>query len=241
MVTRIPPLPTRLAAVAEAIAPGRRVADIGTDHGKLPLWLAGNGLVDHCLATEKSETLLSQVRRAPTGAAWGALLAYRAGDGLRALRPADRIDTVVLAGLGGRTIVRLLDAAAGPVRGLSRITLQPRSEPALARLWLSRNGWRPVWERLAEDSGRFYPTLAAEPGDDAELYRHAVLSREDLLAAGPLLVRSLAPEVRRFWALEQGRLAALLGRDVPSPASARLRAGLARAQRILEAISTRAE
>ena len=50
MDAALPKLTTRLAAIAGEIAPGSRVADVGTDHGRLPLWLAANGIVAYCLA-----------------------------------------------------------------------------------------------------------------------------------------------------------------------------------------------
>ena len=54
----LPPLSPRLAAIADAIEPGSRVADVGTDHGKLPLWLAASGRAAYCLATERNAILV---------------------------------------------------------------------------------------------------------------------------------------------------------------------------------------
>jgi tRNA A22 N-methylase len=106
--------------------------------------------------------------------------------------------------------------------------LQPRTQLAQVRRWLSEAGWTLVSERLTVDRGRFHVTLAAERGDDAELYRHPDLSRDDLYEAGPILLRSGADEVRRFWEGQRERLA-------PIPGPSRERAG-----RILAAISKRA-
>jgi tRNA (adenine22-N1)-methyltransferase len=232
MDDRAPSLSPRLAAIARAVPPGSRVADVGSDHGKLGLWLAAAGRVAHCLSTERSEALLGRARRAPAGAPWAALLAYRAGDGLAAIRPDDRIDTVVLAGLGGRTIVRLLSGAGAFASIPARLVLQPRAEVVVVRQWLSENGWRLTSEQLTVWRGRFHATLAAERGDDADLYRHESLGREDLLVGGPLLVRGAPTELERFWQLQRARLAAF-----PDGGS---RAELARAERILAAISKRA-
>jgi tRNA (adenine22-N1)-methyltransferase len=232
MDDRVPPLSPRLAALASAIAPGSRVADVGSDHGKLGLWLAASGRADYCLSTERTEALLDRVSRAPADAPWASRLAYRAEDGLGAIRLEDRIDTIVLAGLGGATIVRLLSGAEA-LRWLTlRLVLQPRSEVATIRRWLSENGWRLTSERLTFWRRRFHSTLAAERGRDADLYSHETLSREDLLVAGPLLARSKAEEVVRFWEAQRDRLASF-----PGDGS---RAGVDRAQRILDAISPRA-
>ena len=236
----VPPLSPRLAAAAEAIVPGSRVADVGSDHGKLALWLAASGRAAYCLATEETEALLRRVARAPVGAPWAHRLGFRSGDGLAAVHPEDRIDTIVLAGLGGRTLVRLL-GGSGALRLLPlRLVLQPRSEVASMRRWLSDNGWRLISERLTALRRRFHVTLAAERGDDTDLYRDLTLSREDLLAAGPLLVRSPTPEVGSVWRMERDRFASILAHPRSGPARESARAGLARAERLLAAISRRA-
>jgi tRNA (adenine22-N1)-methyltransferase len=239
MNPNVPPLSPRLAAVAEAIARGSRVADVGSDHGKLALWLAASGRAAFCLATEETEALLLRVARAEADAPWARRLAFRAGDGLAAVHPGDRIDTIVLAGLGGRKIVRLL-SGRGALRWLPlRLVLQPRSEVASIRRWLSGNGWRLISERLAVERGRFHHTLAAERGDDADLYRAETLCREDLLAAGPLLVRSPTLDVAVYWRTERDRFASILTHPGSGPSLERARLGLARAERLLAVISTR--
>ncbi|HEX4826398.1 MAG TPA: tRNA (adenine(22)-N(1))-methyltransferase TrmK, partial [Candidatus Polarisedimenticolaceae bacterium] len=158
---------------------------------------------------------------------WSRRLRYRAGDGLAALEPADRIDTVVLAGVGGRTIVRILSAPPALPR---RLVLQPRTEERALRRWLSERGLVPVAETLTEERGRQHLTLAAEPGPDEELYRYPGLTRDDLLAAGPLLVRAGSETLRRRWAAEADRWKTL------RPEGPELR----RAERVLAAISRRA-
>jgi tRNA (adenine22-N1)-methyltransferase len=237
----LPPLSPRLEALAAAIAPGSRVADVGSDHGKLASWLAASGRAAYCLATEETEALLARVARPPADAPWARRLAFRSGDGLAAILPEDRIDTIVLAGLGGSTIVRLL-TAAGPFGSLpSRLVLQPRSEGDRTRRWLSENGWRLISERITVERSRFHLTVAAERGDDARLYGNPAWSRDDLLAAGPLLVRSPTPEVAALWRAERDRFASILARSGSGASRERARLGLARAERLVATISKRAE
>lgn len=232
-----PPLPPRLGTLADAIAPGSRIADVGSDHGLLPLWLAASGCAAYCLATEKTEELLAGIARPKPDAPWATRLAYRAGDGLGAIRQDDRIDTIVLAGLGGRTIVRLLGAPGADSATLRRLVLQPRSEPARTRLWLANHDWRLIGERLTDERGRFHLTLTAERGNDKGLYDHETLSREDLLTAGPLLVREPSPEMVLSWRMEKKRLAAILEGSHAGPSIERARSGLALTLRVLAAIS----
>ncbi len=234
------PLTPRLAAVAGAVGTGRRVADIGTDHGKLPLWLAATGRAELCLATETTVARLAAAIRPGPGASWRNRLIHRVGDGLSAIRPGDRIDTVVLAGLGGRTMVRILDPRALRSLGPIRLVLQPRSEVPLVRRSLADDGWGLDSETLTEEGGRAYVTIAARRPADDGLYRHTTLSRDDLLAAGPLLIRAGGAEVLRYWRSQRDRLAAIASRRGRGLAPPRLRRELERAERIVEAISGRA-
>lgn len=232
-------LPPRLAALAAAVDRGSRVADVGSDHGLLPLRLAASRRAVFCLATEKTEALAARIARPPAGASWAHRLRYRGGDGLAALRPEDAVDTVVIAGVGAATIVAILAALPRLRPSPARLVLQPRTDEAALRRWLSAHRWVLVSERLTEDRGRVYVTLAAERGADGALYRHPTLSRADLLAAGPLLVRARTAAMFRYWTAQRHRLAAIVDSDASGAQAARARTALARARRILAAISKR--
>lgn len=216
------------------------MADIGTDHGALPLRLAESGRASFCVATELSAERLRRAARPPAGAPWAERIAYRFGDGLAAVRPEDRIDTVVVAGLGGRTIVRVLTAPDLALLAPARLVLQPRTEEAAVRAWLSRAGWRLAAERVSVERGRAHVTLVAALGDDGDLYRHDALGRDDLLAAGPHLVRSGEGAVEAWWRRERARLEAILARAAEGPSRARAVERHARALRVLATISRRA-
>jgi tRNA (adenine22-N1)-methyltransferase len=216
------------------------VADVGTDHGRLPLWLAASGRASFCLATERTPELLARVARPDPEQPWAAHLAYRSGDGLDPIAEEDRVGTIVIAGLGGRTILGILGRGLTRLPSIERLILQPRAEAATVRAFLLASGWALASERLTEEGGRLHVTLAAEPGDDTLTYRDAALDVSDLQAVGPLLVRSGAPEVAAAWRAERGRLATILGRGGSGPSMERAREGLLRATRILAAISKRA-
>lgn len=228
------PLPSRLAAVAALVPEGARLADVGSDHGLLPLALLASGRVRFAVATERTEERARGIRRPPPGAAWADRFAVRAGEGLSPLRREDAIDTIVLAGLGGRTIAAILGDAAPPGVDPRRLVLQPRTEPAVVRAWLSAHGFLLEAETLVVERGRYHLTLGAAPGDDAALYRDPALSRDDLLAAGPRIVRARPAEAVALWRRERDRFAAILRRARPGGASrARARQGLERAERVL--------
>ncbi len=176
-----------------------RVADIGTDHARLPLHLLRSGRVSRCIATERDARRVSRLRLAAAGRLVPAGLEIRHGDGLTALRPEDRVQVVVAAGMGARSILRLLDQDPDRRLGLSRVVLQPATEPARLRRGLARRGYGIVEERLVVDRGRFYTVIAAEWGREDRFATHPALDRDDLYQAGPCLVRSDNPLVRKLW------------------------------------------
>ncbi len=197
------------------IPTGSRVADVGTGHGLLPRRLLDRGRATHCIATEKTPELLRHVRRYPAGHRLAPALELRAGDGLEALRAADRVDVAVIAGLGGRSIAGMLARVPFP----GRIVLQPQDNAAHLRRRLLAGGWAIIDEKAAFERGRYYEIMAAEPGQPSGLPDHPVLGFDELIAAGPWLVRSRDPLVRRFWLQQARRLEGIL-RGLPAGTAA---------------------
>ena len=160
-MTRNPPGRTRLNAIAEMIPPGSRVADIGTGHGKLPLWLCAHGVASICVATERSPELLAEARRRCRGHRAAAAVDLRSGDGLAALRVEDRIEVVILAGMGARKMIRILEGERLGQLAVRRLVLQPQSESDRLRRWLATNGFGIYRETVAVERGRVYDVFAA--------------------------------------------------------------------------------
>jgi tRNA (adenine22-N1)-methyltransferase len=222
-----PRLSPRLAAAADLVPDGSRPADVGSDHAYLPIRLLLDRRVAWAVATERTAARLEPARRAAER--FGAEgLALRAGDGLEPLLPEDRIDVLVLAGLGGRSARGILEPRRLARLGVRRLVVQPQTCLAEVREHLDRSGWTPVAETVVADRGRFYTIGAAEAGAPRSVWEHPTLDRRDLWAAGPVLVRAAPPAALAAWRAERSRLAAA-GRPVTDPA-------LARASRILDVL-----
>jgi len=160
--------------------------------------------VAHCIATERTRESGPRLASAPG-------LDVRFGDGLRVLRPEDRVDVLIISGLGARSIIGILDDDRGPAAGAGRIVLQPQTEAGRLRRWLVGNGRTIVAERMARERGRFYTAIAATAGG-GPLPTHPTLSAEELLEAGPCLVASRNPLVRSYWRRHLERLERILDR-----------------------------
>lgn len=216
----------RLAAVGRLAACGR-VADIGADHGLLSRWLAGQASVRHVHATERLPRGEASLRATLGDRIAAGRVSVHLGDGLAPLAGLD-LDAVVLAGMGGRTIVRILSAAAAP----RRVVLQPQSEPWRVRRWLFESGWGLVEELYAHDAGRNYLVLCAEPDRDFAATKPS-LPVDDLFHAGPLLVARRDRRARAVWRRREGELASIVARAGTATPAAR---ELARSRRILAAL-----
>ena len=190
----------RLEAVASLVPRRSRVAEVGTDHGQLPRRLLQSGRAEFYVATERTEPAVARLRAAFEGERFADDLELRVGDGLAPLGPEDDIWVLILAGLGAHKILRILGETGDLASlGVARLVLQPQSEPPRVRRWLTDHRWRIVEERIAEERGQVYVALAAEPARGDPLPSHPELDAEDLIEAGPCLVRSTDPLVRQVW------------------------------------------
>lgn len=153
-------LDKRLAMVASMVRRGSRVADIGTDHAYLPVYLVQAGICPGGIAADIRSGPLEAACRTVTEAGLTDVIALRLGDGLSPV-VADEADDIVIAGMGGETIVEILSAADWVKDGRLRLVLQPMTRAEELRRWLLTNGFLITEERLVRDGHRLYPVLAA--------------------------------------------------------------------------------
>ncbi len=144
--------------------PGSVVADIGTDHALLPIYLVRQGLATRVIAVENRPTTLEQARRSLERHQCSGPVDLRGGDGLGPIRREDRVDTVIIAGLGGRTICRILQGGRDKWDWFQRFILQPMQEAPLLRRWLFAHGLALKAEKLVREGERFYEIMEARQG-----------------------------------------------------------------------------
>ena len=156
-------LRARLRALADWVEPGCRcLADIGTDHGYIPAALLLEGRVQRAVASDIAPAPLDRARA--TAERWGLTerMDLRLGNGLEVLAPGEA-DAVVIAGMGGDTLVDIL--AAAPWCRETALLLQPMSRAEVLRPWLAENGFAIRRERLVQDRGVLYPILDVSGGE----------------------------------------------------------------------------
>ena len=161
-------LQPRLRCIAEAVPAGARLIDVGTDHAYLPVWLLREGRIPHAVASDINCGPLEHARRTAEAYGVAARMDFRLCAGLDGAVP-DETDAVVIAGMGGETIVSILSAAPWLRESGVVLLLQPMTKAEVLRRWLTENGFRIASERLVEDKGTIYAVLRAEAGQSAPL------------------------------------------------------------------------
>lgn len=155
----------RLALCAALVRPGAAVADIGTDHGRLPIWLIKTGKCPRAVAADINPGPLQAAQKNAQRYEAGSRLRLVLTDGLKGLGPQDAED-VVIAGMGGELILQLVREAPWLRDEGKRLVLQPMSRAPQLRQGLLELGFVITEEHACLDSGRPYTAFIAGPGDE---------------------------------------------------------------------------
>lgn len=151
-------LDPRLSLCASFVPPGARMADIGTDHGYLPIWLAKAGRIAHALAADLRPGPLERARENVKKYRVESVVELRLSDGLQAISP-EETDFIVIAGMGGEVIASILDAAPWLRETGVRMALQPMTRAEELRRYLAGHGFEILEERPVMSLGRPYSVI----------------------------------------------------------------------------------
>ena len=164
----------RLLTIASHVRDGSGVVDVGTDHGYIPIYLALNGYNGNLIASDINYApLLKGIENAKEAGLEGRI-DFLLCDGLESC-PHERIDTIIIAGMGGDTICGILDRTQWLYTWPFMLILHPMTKSEILRYWLINNSFEIKSEELVRDEGTFYQIITAVPGNagktsDAELF-----------------------------------------------------------------------
>jgi len=159
-MTRLIRLSNRLQAVADFVEKGASVADIGTDHGFLPVYLAQTGIADQITASDMSGGSLNAALRSAIKYDVEHKIDFVVAPGLSGVRMSD-IDTVVIAGVGGETIASILEDVFWEEQSI-RLILQPQTKIKSLQRYLSEYGYTVCETKVVQDRGRNYTIILAD-------------------------------------------------------------------------------
>ncbi len=160
-------LTPRLQAIADQVPQDARLADIGTDHAHLPIWLLQQGRIRQAVASDIREGPLARAKENAARHGYLEQIALRLGAGLERVTP-DECDTISIAGMGGETIAGILHDAPWTAQGQHTLLLQPMTMIAELRQALYRGGYAIERETLCREDHRRYVVLTVRGGAEAQ-------------------------------------------------------------------------
>ncbi len=202
-------LSKRLYAVAGLVTEGASVADIGTDHGYVPIYLVERGIASKVIAMDVNQGPLNRARMHIVGHGLGDRIETRLSDGLARIRPGE-VDTVIVSGMGGPLTIRILQEGKEVADQLNALILQPQSEICRVRRFLTENGYRIEQEDMVLEDGKYYPVMRVVHGTKEPYEEWEYLYGKRLLEARhPVLLEFLKRELH----IKESILEQLAGRS----------------------------
>lgn len=181
----------RLKLIADAIPKCNCVADIGTDHGYIPIYAVQKGICMRAIATD--------VRKGPIEAAIKNIKRYRLiekietriGDGLHPIKSGEA-DVIIIAGMGGNLISNILEEGKEIAKSTNCLILQPMQYPEILRRYLIENNFRIIDEDIVKDENKYYYILKVINE------KSAPFEKEVLYFTGNILIEKKHPLIKEY-------------------------------------------
>ncbi len=177
-------LTPRLSAAASLVRGGGIIADIGTDHGYLPVYLIQSGRVKGAIAADIGKMPLQNAAKTIENYDLGNVISLRLSDGLREFSEGDA-DEYVFAGMGGTLIAEKLAETPWIKNSNLHFVFQPQSRAEDLRKFLFENGFSINNELAVHEGRRVYITFDAtytgeiKPFTDADCFIGKLPHTED--------------------------------------------------------------
>lgn len=199
-------LSKRLLAVASLVTPGKRIADIGTDHAYIPIYLIEENRCVSAVAMDVNRGPLQRAEEHVQEAGLQKKVELRLSDGMEKLKPYE-VESIVIAGMGGGLVMNILSAYPEVTCSLEECILQPQSEIAKVRYFLLENKFTFVEEEMVLDDGKYYPMMKVIPPEDMVNFSRENTRRKETdsgswteteLRYGKLLLEKKHPVLKEF-------------------------------------------
>ena len=206
----------RIQAIVKYMEAGRGVIDVGTDHGYFPVWMASHGYKGNIIASDINAAPLQKAMETARRAGVENKIRFQLCDGLESC-PSDSVDTIVIAGMGGELICRILDRAEWCMDKRYKLILQPMTKSEVLRYWLVNNEFEISAEELILEGGTIYQLLVARFGGltkltDAELF----MGKKELSMDPELYAMQRKNYINRFESAVAGMEAGCSNRSAPA-------------------------
>lgn len=189
-------LSKRLFAVASLVTPGNKIADIGTDHAYIPIYLIEKNICVSAIAMDVNEGPIERAKDHIIEAGYENQIETRLSNGLEKLRPKE-VESVIIAGMGGGLVLQILSAHPEVTCSLKECILQPQSEIAKVRAFLLNHGFEIIEEEMVLDEGKYYPMMKVLPPTSMDVQTECPWNEIEL-RYGKLLLEQNHPVLHAF-------------------------------------------
>ncbi len=158
-------LSKRLYTIAGQVPLGSRIADIGTDHGYVPIYLYLHNQIEKAIAADLHKGPLEKARTNIQAYKATHKIETRLGNGLQMIQPGE-VDVIIIAGMGGRLIGEILEAGQAVMKESQCLILQPQLDLEYVRKFIHHYRFQIIEEQMVEEDGKYYTILTATPGEE---------------------------------------------------------------------------
>ncbi|AWH77130.1 tRNA (adenine(22)-N(1))-methyltransferase [Clostridioides difficile] len=154
-------LTDRLLKIASLVSDGKKIADIGTDHGYIPVYLLKEGKVPFAVLADVNKGPLDNAHKEVIQNNLLDKVDLRLGSGIEILEIGE-VEEVIIAGMGGILISELLEAKKEVAHNVEKLILQPMQAQEELRYYLLNNGYEILEEVLVREDFRIYEIIVAK-------------------------------------------------------------------------------
>ena len=187
-----------MKAVAAMVTSGGVLADVGTDHGYIPIALIQRQKIKSAIAMDINKGPLARAQDNIASARLGDYIQTRLSDGVAALGEGEA-DSILIAGMGGELVIHILSEGEKVCKAASELILQPQSDIRKVREYLRLHHYKIVDEDMICEDGKYYAMMRVKHGKMTPLteieqkYGPVLLAKKD-----PVLKEFLEREERKF-------------------------------------------
>ena len=221
-------------AVATMVTPGNVLADVGTDHGYVPIALVQQEKIPRAIAMDINKGPLQRANEHIAMCQLEDYIETRLSDGVEALQEGEA-DSILIAGMGGDLVIHILSEGMEVCRKAKELILQPQSELGKVRQYLREHLFQIVDEDMIIEDGKYYPMMKVVPVEEDNFWK--LLPEETIPPCdmyGPLLLKNGNPSLRKYLVKQHKQLHKILKELEKQPDTEAISA---RKQEVLQKIS----
>lgn len=192
-------LSIRLQAIANFVKKNGTVADIGTDHAYIPIYLVKRDIIKKAFALDINKGPLKKASENINSFGFGEKIITRLSNGLDKLKP-EEADTIIIAGMGGELIIDIMERGREFFTPDKTFILSPHTKIDLVREFLLNNGFCISKEDMCIDEGKYYTVMEVKYSMDNIKYteNELLFGRNLINCKHPILLQFLDKEIKKY-------------------------------------------